>query len=645
MITVASGVGRIVAVVVAAVLSGAVGTGAAFASAPREVQLPHATQDDGVVKASVSGQFPASAGLGTRVSVLVNVSAPLTELKDVSASLSVTDAPLASAEDIASFVEDPDTVLSHPVAQSPVTAAQGSTSGPPGSLPVGTSSTVALSADPGTLGLPDDAWGVYGLAVTVTVGGQEVWSQAAPLTWQPRLVPPIAVTVVASVSGSNERVTSLLTAASDDRVTLMVDPSALTTSQRMTLDTREAYLLPAGNLDVTSVAHAEAPALLDAALEESRRYLSLPWLGVAASADDATASLATQAGAVATLADPRWAAVRNPPAPVVTPEPPADVELSPMVLPDRVLSATLATQPPDAPATTAWLLAVAALHAGSGHDSAIIAPGDGWVVDGSRPSLAIQTLLDAPFVTARPLTAALSVPDRPVLDLPESSPSPSDIGSGQAIVVISSLGRIAALETVTDRPSSMLMEARRGLFSAMSLANRANPERRAGELAAAIEQAQLVVDALGVTSGTSLNLVSSSGDVPITVRNELDVPVTVQVAMISRSPALVPKAQPGITVEPGSEATALVPVTAVSNDDVNVTVALRNDEGQTVSVAQTLRVKVRAQWGNAATGIFTAALALLLIAGIARTARRGRKDTRIRPGQATPVAGASAADE
>ncbi len=48
-----------------------------------------------------------------------------------------------------------------------------------------------------------------------------------------------------------------------------------------------------------------------------------------------------------------------------------------------------------------------------------------------------------------------------------------------------------------------------------------------------------------------------------------------------------------------------------------------------------MRVRVRAQWGNAATGVFTAALAVLLIAGIVRTARRGRKDTRMRPANAT----------
>jgi hypothetical protein len=275
----------------------------------------------------------------------------------------------------------------------------------------------------------------------------------------------------------------------------------------------------------------------------------------------------------------------------------------------------------------------------------VVAPGDGWVVDGTQPSLAVETLLSAPFVTSRALTTALSDPDRPSLDLPDNLPSDADAGSEQAVGAVSALDRLDVMATAADTPSTMVVDAKRAVFAAMSLADRADPERRAEEFAEAALQAETVINSIGVTSGNTLNLVSSSGDVPLTVRNNLDVAVTVRVAMMSRSPVLVTKAQPTVTVEAGSETTVLIPVTAVSNGDVDVTVALRNEEGQTVAVAETLRVKVRAQWGNAATGIFTFGLVVLLIAGIVRTARRGRKDTRVLPADSANVAGASAADE
>lgn len=640
----ASPVSRFAAAAVAALICGSAGAGAAFASAPGGRVLPAAEEADIAVDASITGEFPSSADPGTRTSVLVEVGAPLTDLTNVSTSLSVTDVPFDSADAIDAFVMDPASIASHAVAGSTVTALSGGVPLAPGSLPVGTSSTLVLSAAPGALGLPTDTWGVYGVTVSVTVGQDVVWSQASPIIWLPELVPPLDVTVVASVSGPKERVASLLGAAGDERVTLLVDPSALTTSQRLGIERREAYMLPAGNLDITSVAHAEAPAMLDAALAESRRYSSLPWLAVAASADDATAALATNAGAVAVLADPRWSSYGQPAASVVAATPIDGLDLAPVILPDPALSAMLASQPPTQPATTARVLAVAALRAGADAGSVVVAPGDGWVVDGTQPSRAVAMLLNAPFVTARPLTAALSDPDRLLVDLPDNTPSADDAGSDLAVGAVSALDRLSVMASAADAPSAMVAEARRAVLSAMSLADRADPERRAADFAEATALAESVINSVVVTSGNTLNLVSSSGDVPLTVQNNLDVAVTVRVSMTSRSPALVTKAQPTATVEAGAETTVLVPVTAVSNGDVNVTVALRNEDGQTVAVAQTLRIKVRAQWGNAATGVFTAGLVVLLIGGIVRTARRGRRDTRVLPADSTSVAGASDAD-
>ncbi|MCB2413399.1 DUF6049 family protein [Demequina sp. TTPB684] len=644
MKTASAHLGRLARAAAVAVICGLAVAGAAGASMAQGGAAQTAQQVEAAVDASVVGSMPVSADPLTRLGTYVSVRAPLTDLSNVSATLTVTEAPLTSAAAINGFMEDPTGVASRAVATAPVTASSTSSPSPPGALPVGTTATVGLSVTPGGLGLPTPDWGVYGLTVSVAVDGKVVWSQASPVTWQPDLVPPLDVTVLASISGPPERVDALLAAASDERVTLLVDPSALTVRQRLDLNDREAYTLPIGNLDVTSVAHAGAPALLDAAVAESRELSSLSWIAVAAAADDATAALTTNAGAVAILADAKWAGAQPSTASVVTAEPVGEVALAPVVLPHLDLSLALASQPPSHPATNATVLALAALNAGQGNTSVVIAPGDSWVVDGTRPSQAIDALLDAPFVTATPLTAALSAPDRPAVDLPESLASEADAGSELAVGAVSALDRLSVMATAADAPSKMVADAQRAVWSSMSLPDRADPERRRAEFDEAMAQAEAVIKAVTVTSGTSLNLVSSSGQVPVTVRNDLDVPVTLRVAMMSRSPILLTKAQPTATVDAGTEATVLVPVNAVSNGDVKVTVALRNEEGQTVAVAETLRVRVRAQWGNAATGIFTAGLAVLLIAGIVRTARRGRKDTRVRPTSADDVAGASDAD-
>ncbi len=203
---------------------------------------------------------------------------------------------------------------------------------------------------------------------------------------------------------------------------------------------------------------------------------------MAASADDATAALAANAGAVAMLADPRWATVRSAPAPVVTAEPVDDVQLGPVVvLPDRVLSGTLVQPTAHAPASTAKVLAVAALQAAAGDQSVIVAPGNGWVVDGT------QTVARHPDASGCPLRhsapshgGAVGSRTAPPWTCPSIAADPSDAGSDQAVGAVSALGRLDVMATAADSPSPMVNHARRAVFAAMSLTNRRSrtPSRR-----------------------------------------------------------------------------------------------------------------------------------------------------------------------
>jgi len=187
----------------------------------------------------------------------------------------------------------------------------------------------------------------------------------------------------------------------------------------------------------------------------------------------------------------------------------------------------------------------------------------------------------------------------------------------------------------------MIADAESGLLASLSLENRVDPVYRGERIKEASDAAIAVLADVAVTSGSQLLLVSSSGSVPITVTNNLDVPVTVRVSMTSHSPILLTREQASATIESGTDVTVKVPVKAISSGNVGVSVALRTEDGANIAVAETLRVRVRAAWGNLATGVFTAGLVVLLIAGVVRTARRGRKETRLRPTPETSVAGAS----
>lgn len=623
--------------ILAMVTAGAADVAAASPLAPR----PDAKDITGLT-VQVVGDIPATADSRSTFGVSVDTASTLEQVDGVSLGLAVTDAPFASDDDLAAFLESPDAAPVHAVTAAPATSAGAAV----GTVRVGASASTSLAVGPGGLGLPAGNPGVYGVVLTLRVGSEQVWTRAAALTWEPAELPQLNVTVVASISGPPGRVEALLAAAGDDRVTLAVDPSALTADQVADLEDRDVYALPAGDLDVSSAAHAQAPALIDAAVARGAQALDAPWMGIAGVADDATMAAASAAGAAAVLTDARWAIVSAPAAggiyAPVAPE--GSGAFAPLVVVDTDLSTTLASKSPADPSASGRLVAQAAFAAIDGRGSVVVSPGDSWVVDSTRESRSVAALLDAPFVTPLPLSAVLATTTPEPIDLPDVIDASGDVLPQQVVAAVSALGALDVLASATTAPSAMIDTARSGIFSSFSLAERADATHREGAIADALAAASAVQSAVAVTSGSQLLLVSSSGSVPITVRNGLDVPVSVRVAVTSRSPILVSKGSSLITIDAGSEATVKVPVTAVSSGDVSVSVALRTDEGSTVAVAETLKVRVRAAWGSTATGIVTVGLAVLLVAGVVRTIRRGRKDTRILPDDDAAVAGARDVD-
>lgn len=589
---------------------------------------------------SAAGNLPVAATPQGQYTVRLKVMSSQQAIQDLRLTLSVTEAPLEDSQALAEFIANPDATATRRVASTPVGASDAMGRH---SLAVGEDTAVSAFVEPGGFGFDAETSGVYGVVVELRTASGVVWRRIAPVTWQPRNLPVLDVTVLATVAGTQERATALLGAASDDRVALAIDPSSLTLSQRLALSRREVYAIPAGHLDVSSAAHASSASLIESGLAAGRSGMDLPWLALAAVTDDATIALASRTGAMAVVADPRD--VPDAPGPIANVTGIASDTPAPLVIPDPVLSRTLAGDTPGDPTNPAKVYAEAAFAAMRGAQTVVIAPGSAWLVDGARPSRAVEQLLDAPFVTSRTLAAQLSDTARADIDMPELIESDSDIARGSIVQAVSILSALDHLDSITESPSAIVAQARRDVFTALSTPRRLDPQRRDELLVETLDTAAAVAESITVTSGSDLTLVSRSGAVPITINNALDVPVNVRVAMTSRSPILRSKDSPLAHIESGSDATVTVPVEAVSSGDASVSVALRTESGSTIAVAETLKVRVRAAWGSAATGVVTAGLVVLLVAGIWRTVKRGRRDTRVVPTATTPLAGASAADE
>src|SRR5690606_34102771 len=108
------------------------------------------------------------------------------------------------------------------------------------------------------------------------------------------------------------------------------------------------------------------------------------------------------------------------------------------------------------------------------------------------------------------------------------------------------------------------------LAAASSLALRGDDAVRTALLESAREQGRALASGLSVVEGSTVNLIAASGDLPVTLRNDLAQAVTVGVMLRPSDPRLSAEPSERVTIEPGTTASVTVPVTAIGSGNVDV---------------------------------------------------------------------------
>ncbi len=211
------------------------------------------------------------------------------------------------------------------------------------------------------------------------------------------------------------------------------------------------------------------------------------------------------------------------------------------------------------------------------------------------------------------------------MDLPEFSTGEGEV---TAMTLTSARDTAAHLDSV----GSILTDPERALgLSTDVVALTASSSWRADQdactnmIAQARARGDTVTASLTTAPSSTINLISSAADLPVRIVSSLDQDVTVKVHLESSSTRLQTDEDVTITVPAGGQATASVPVTAVGSGDVDLTIRLRSENGTDLGTPSTVHLRVRADWENMGTRVLSGVLVLLLIAGIIRTVRRGRR--------------------
>ncbi|MCJ7826990.1 MAG: DUF6049 family protein [Demequinaceae bacterium] len=557
-------------------------------------------------------------------------------VENLQLSMSVTTEPIEDRALLGPWERGDLELPSREVAQTPVNASSG--------IAAMSAGNARLSAQPAILAFPPDTFGVYGLTITLDGTDGPIKTIRTFVTWldvEPSVVP---VSIVVLASGSMERVDTLLDTVDRQEIAFAVDPMMLSPTATARLSILDAYLLPAYNVDLASLARAGRSSILDQALTQARlavpSYLaSAPWLAVAPNVDQAVFTLASDRTASAILSMPVFSTDTPSPSGYSGGIPPSSAMLEgsessiPILLPDAQLSAALVAGPPGSVTTPARVTAETALLslANDAGNPVLAVAGPSWSIEPDHHSATLTALVESPWVRLTRIATVLEHDPPASVSLPSSSPSVTDIPVPLLTSAGSSLRGLDALAKTTSDPATFSDPLVASLLSALSFDRRTDPTARDDAIEATVATIDGIRAGVFLPRSSTLNLISKSGNVPVMVTNDLTVDVTVRVVLESRSHILVVEAHPEVTLAAGSSQQVLIPVTAVSSGNVEVRVSLTNVEGTRLTPVTEFSLRIRAQWVDLFTVAMVSFGLVLLIAGSLRTIRRGKADTRQGP--------------
>lgn len=260
-------------------------------------------------------------------------------------------------------------------------------------------------------------------------------------------------------------------------------------------------------------------------------------------------------------------------------------------------------------------------------------------VSNSVPSMVVSTARSTLPNTDRlaaSFTAIDALPDAIVVGLSavtDSSPTSAhiidrpNVASTIALVVpmLQAAAADNAFSAVAERPELITGERRIRLLAALAPQWNRNPGGWGSTVSEFIAQSVTLRDSVRVIESSEIIFAADRGLLPITVRNDLDQPVTVIITVRPRTPLLsIENTQFELAIEPDSQRRALIPAQSRSNGIVELVVSIRTVGGLSIGPNTTVTTRVQAGWETPVTLALGAIVVLMFGFGLIRTIRKRR---------------------
>ncbi|MGV8979213.1 MAG: DUF6049 family protein [Cellulomonas sp.] len=464
-----------------------------------------------------------------------------------------------------------------------------------------------------------------------------------------------------ALTASTGRLRALIDATGDrSEVSWAIDPSVLeaataggATSITWLADLtrrsaqRDVLALPWGDPDLAAIAHAARPDLLRLARDLAATSTApvfgsspqTPLLWAADATPDATTTaLAAQVGAPALVVGPEALASEDGSRTGAVPVQTSAGSLTALV-PDAALTAALtdadAMDPGATPATAAQRIlaetAIAAHQRSSAGQHLLAVLPRAWspvvpIVQAQLDALATASWVDLTSVSGLIGKAGDGAKRK---DLPATTRNPQELSPAHVVALGDARTADSAFAAVVPEPQAVLAGLDREILSPLSVAWRASPAERNALVDTVLADAALRRTGLSVLVSPQFNIIASATQIRLTIHNALPQEATVRVDLRPRKACMsVPAAPVPATIPARSDASVAIDIRANANCEVDVDAYLLAPDGTVVASPVQFSARLAPTIENVGTLVIGALLAVGLVIGVVRTARRGQTSRR-----------------
>lgn len=255
--------------------------------------------------------------------------------------------------------------------------------------------------------------------------------------------------------------------------------------------------------------------------------------------------------------------------------------------------------------------------------------------DTANVQATLTALMAAPWVTPTTVSDMLKLEPTTIVreQLATTSSSKGGISHGQLTELDEAAATVTRYANLSSSPSTLTTPTYDAIWRAQSLAWRSDTSGRNGQVSDISRTAESMLSKLRVLPSSTINIISQATELPVHLSNSLPVPVDIVIQLDSYDNRLKQTNPVTVTLQARQSSTVSIPVEARGSGNIQTFIRILDSSGNEIGSAQTLEIRVRADWENLGTVIIAGFFGAILLFGVVKSLRRGKQHAPVDPAE------------